>query len=318
MPKSAKRLMRLVFFGTPLFAIPSLERLLSIPHTLLAVVTQPDRPKGRHLKLTPPPVKSYAQERNLPILQPQKANDPKLLETLFHLKPDLFIVISYGQILPKPLLELPRLFSLGLHPSLLPRYRGAAPIPWTVLNREKETGVTILRINERVDAGDILLQRSTIVDGSEDTMNLAQRLAQMGAELLIEGLDLIEGGKANFTVQDEAQATYARRLTKEDGRIDWERPAEEICAQVRALVPWPSTYAFYKGQRIGIWQAQVERRPAYGRVGQILRIRDPEGISVSTGKEIFILKQIQPQDRNQMSAIEFSRGYRVRPGDVLG
>jgi methionyl-tRNA formyltransferase len=308
--------MRIIFFGTPQFAVSTLQKLVETRHSVLAVVTQPDRPKGRHLKVGQSPVKELAREKKIQVLQPQTIGD-EFLEEIANLKADLFVVVSYGKILPGSLLKIPRLYSLNVHASLLPKYRGASPIPNALLNQEAQTGVTLMRITEQLDAGDILLQQTVPIDPQDDAVTLSEKLSHTGAELMIQALGLVESGKAVFHPQDESQVVYTKRLKKEDGKIDWSRPAKEIEALVRALVPWPSAYTFYQGKRLKLWKVIAKQRACYGRCGQSLKISD-EGIDVSTGDGALTLLELQPESGRRMRAIEFASGYRLRPGDELG
>ncbi|MBI1976857.1 MAG: methionyl-tRNA formyltransferase [Candidatus Omnitrophica bacterium] len=309
--------MQIVFFGTPLFAVATLQRLLRSRHAVRAVVTQPDRPKGRDLAIAASPVKELADENKIRVFQPEKINDEQFLSELSQLRADLFIVVSYGKILPKTLLEMPRFYCLNVHASLLPKYRGASPIAAALLNREREAGVTLIKITERLDGGDMLLQEAIPIHPQDDALTLSEKLSNLGGELLMRALERIEEGKAVFCPQQEDHATYAKRLKKEDGRIDWSQPAEQIEALVRALVPWPSACTFYQGKRLQIWKAAVEARPCYGRYGQVLKINASGEIEVSTGEQILRLLEVQPENRRRMKAGDFSRGYRLRPGDVL-
>lgn len=307
--------MRVVFFGTSLFAVPPLEKILKSHHVVQAVVTGPDRPQGRSLRISESPVKQIARKNQMKLFQPEVIQESRFLEELEKLETDLFIVVSYGKILSKELLEIPRLYCLNIHASLLPKYRGASPVPSALLNREESTGVTIIRMTEQVDAGDILLQKSTAIRPEDDAVTLLERLSSAGAELILEALQLAGSGKESFVPQAESEATYARRLSKEDGKIDWSRPAQELEACVRALVPWPSAYTFYRGKRLRIWRVSVNPRASYGCFGQVLKVIPSEGIEVSTGDQALLLQEVQPESRNRMPAIEFARGYRVRPGD---
>ena len=310
--------MRIVFFGTPQFAVPTLQNLIENRYSILAVVTQPDRPKGRHLKIVPSPVKELAQKNRIKVLQPHIVGEMGFLEEIASLNADLFVVISYGKILPSSLLKIPRLYSLNVHASLLPKYRGASPIPNALLNQETQTGVTIMRITEQLDAGDILLQRSVSIDPQDDGVTLSEKLSHAGAELMIHALRVTESGKAVFHPQDENQATYTKRLKKEDGIIDWSRSSREIEALIRALVPWPSAYTFYQGKRLQLWKVLAKQRACYGRYGQVLKVSETEGIEVSTREGVLALLELQPESRRRMRAIEFASGYQLRAGDVLG
>lgn len=309
--------MRIVFFGTPQFAVPTLQKLIETCHLIPAVVTQPDRPKGRYLKVGQSPVKQLAREKEIQVLQPQTIGD-KFLEEAANLKADLFVVVSYGKILPGSLLKIPRLYSLNVHASLLPKYRGASPIVNALLNQETQTGVTLMRITEQLDAGDILLQQTIPIGPQDDAVTLSEKLSHTGAELMIQALGLVESSKAIFHPQDESQVVHTKRLKKEDGKIDWSRPAKEIEALVRALVPWPSAYTFCQGKRLQLWKVSAKQRAGYGRYGQVLKVSEAEGVEVSTGEGVLALLELQLESRRRMRAIEFIDGYRLRPGDVLG
>src|SRR5579885_2532384 len=230
--------MRVVFLGTPEFAVPSLAALAS-EHQIIAVLTQPDRPKGRGNQLTASPVKAAALDLNIPVYQPESVRRPESVELLKSLQAEMMVVVGYGQIIPQTLIDLPAHGVLNVHASLLPKYRGAAPIQWAIANGETETGVTIMQIDAGLDTGDILLQRSTPIGPDETAPELAARLAPLGAELLIEAIDQIANGTAHPKKQDEQQATYAPLLKKEDGRVDWTRPAGSIYNRLRGFTPWP-------------------------------------------------------------------------------
>lgn len=308
--------MRLVFCGTPAFALPSLKALLASRHEVLGVVTQPDRPKGRHRRLTPPPVKELAHSAGLTVWQPESLQDREFVSLLQGLRLDALVVVAYGKILPAPVLDLPRRGCINLHASLLPRYRGAAPIHWAIINGERETGVTTMFMAPRLDAGDIILQRAVAIAPRETAGQLHDRLADLGAGLLVETLDLIEKGKAPRRPQEEALATYAPPLKPEDEKIDWQWPAEAVFNRVRGLNPWPGAYAVWQGRRLKIWWAEPGTRPA-GKFapGEVLGC-GTEGIEVACGDgQAVVIKELQPEGKGVMSAAAFLRGYCLKPGD---
>lgn len=311
--------MRILFFGTPLFAVPPLEGLIKSNHTVVGVVTQPDRPKGRSLKISESPVKQAASQEGIRVFQPFSLNSEVLIKELKQLRADLFIVVSYGKMLPKTLLEIPRFYCLNIHASLLPRYRGAAPISAVIQNRDPKTGVTIIRMTEKMDAGSSLMQKEIAIDSKEDGTSLSEKLSHLGADTLLSGLRLVQTQQAVFTPQDESQATYTKRLKKEDGKIVWSCSAEEIESLIRGMIPWPSAFTLYQKRRLQIWKAGIIQRPAYGRHGQILKVDYSQGvIEVSTGKNILLIQEVQPESRKRMSAGEFAKGHHLRGGDLLG
>lgn len=306
--------MKIVFFGSPAIALPALNSLLTANHEIKLVVTQPDKPAGRGKKLTPPPVKIFAENHGLPCIQPEKIRkDEKALELIKAASPDINIVVAYGQIIPASIIYLPPYKSLNIHFSLLPKYRGAAPVQWAILNGEKVTGVTIFQLNEKMDEGPILTQQETPILPRENALELETRLAHLGASLLIETLNHLQTLK--LKEQDHSQATYAPKLTKEQGQINWEEPAEIIDRKVRAFFPWPSTYTFLNNQRIEILSGQVVPglMPA-ARPGEIVQI-DKSGIYVCCGqKSLYLVEKVKPEGKKEMSAYSFSLGGKVKPG----
>ena len=307
--------MRIIFFGTSEFAVPSLEHLLAARQHVVLCVTQPDRSQGRGLRTAHSPLKAAALRLRVPVVQPER-----LAGDLFNdVQADAGVVAAYGQLIPRGLLgRLPH-GMLGVHPSLLPKYRGAAPIAWALLNGDPRTGVTIFRLNERMDAGDILSQRVVAIEPEEHAEAHTQRLAMLGAQGLVEALDAIAASGAIFKPQVESEATIAPKLTKAQGRIDWRRPAESIARLVRALVPWPGARTWWQGQDVKIWKASVEASPsgASSSSGSVVRV-DPEGIAVATGQGLLRLEEVQLAGRRRMGAKEFLAGHRLHIGDILG
>jgi methionyl-tRNA formyltransferase len=312
--------LRTVFFGTAELACASLAALLESPAlSTVAVVTQPDRPRGRELKLQPPPVKVLAAKKQLPVLQPERARNDSFVETLRHLAPDLIVVAAYGQILPKPILELPRFACLNVHTSLLPKYRGAAPIQWAILNDEVETGVTIMKMDEGLDTGDILSQQTTRITAEDNAQTLHDRLAALGAELLLKTIPDFVAGNIVPRKQPAEGATYARKITKEDGRLDWNLPARSLGNRVRGLVPWPGAYttlpAQPKPQLLKIWQAEVVESVG-GAPGEIL-MADRNGIVVACGQAALRITSLQRAGGKRMSAQDFLAGHMLKVGEKL-
>lgn len=306
--------MKIVFFGSPAIALPALNSLLTAKHEIKLVVTQPDKPAGRGKKLTPPPVKVFAQNHGLPFIQPEKIRkDEKALELIKNAEPDINIVVAYGQILPASIIYLPPYKSLNIHFSLLPKYRGAAPVQWAILNGEKTTGVTIFQLNEKMDEGPILAQEETPILPRENALELETRLAHLGARLLLETLERLPS--IELREQDHSQATYAPKITKEMGKINWEEPAEIIDRKVRAFFPWPGAYTFLNNQRIEILTGQVVPglMPA-ARPGEIVQI-DKSGVYVCCGqKSFYLVEKIKPEGKKEMSAYSFSLGGKIKPG----
>ena len=309
--------MRLSFMGTPAFALPSLKALAHAGHEICLVVTQPDRPAGRGRRMAAPPVKLAAAELDLPILQPERIREPAMLAAVLAARPDAIVVVAYGQLLPETLLTLPLYGCVNLHASLLPTYRGPAPIPWAIIRGDTLTGVTIMRIEVRLDAGPILLQQAEPIRPTDTAGTLGDRLADLGAELLCRALDQLERGTARAVPQDENLATYARKLTPEDTRIDWARGARELDWLIRGLLPEPGAVTWFGGRRIKILEARTESGPRTPP-GTVLAIDPVKGVLVATGQDGLRLSLVQPENRRSMAAAEFARGYRVRPGDVFG
>ena len=306
--------LRIIFMGTPELAVASLEALLRAPDfSVVAVVTQPDRPKGRELKLLPSPVKQLAVQTGRPVLQPERARDESFVAELLRLQPDLIAVTAFGQILPKSILELPRFGCLNVHTSLLPKYRGAAPIQWAILNDEDETGVTIMKMDAGLDTGDILTQRATPIRPEDNAAALHDRLAQIGAELLGQTIPDYVAGKITPRPQPSELATHAPKIRKEDGRIDWRLPARAIWNRVRAFTPWPGAFTCLPGepQLLKIWQAEIVS-PG-GASGEILSA-DKAGIVISCGQGALRVITLQRQGGRRMSAQEFLAGHALKPG----
>jgi methionyl-tRNA formyltransferase len=309
--------MRLIFMGTPAFAVPSLTRLLQAGHEVVLVVTQPDRPAGRGKTLRTPAVKDTAEQAGLSVIQPVKIRDAEVVGRMRRASPEVVVVVAFGQLLPRAVLDIPPKGCLNVHASLLPKYRGPAPIPWTLIRGETVTGVTIMEIVEALDAGPILLQR-TIPIAAEDTAGtLEGRLASLGAEALVETLRAVERGEVTKTPQNEAEATYAPRLPPDIGRLRWSRSAGDLWNLVRGLAPQPGAHTFYRGRLVRVLGAQPLPGDHPTDAGTIVSVRKGMGIEVATGQGTLLLTRLQPEGRRVMTAEEFSRGYRAEVGSAF-
>ncbi|MBI0386935.1 methionyl-tRNA formyltransferase [Thermoactinomyces sp. CICC 24227] len=305
--------------GTPDFAVPSLRLLLEEKDQVevIGVVTQPDRPKGRKKVLTPPPVKVEAIKHDLPVFQPQKLRSEEAIRQVLELQPDLIVTAAYGQILPEPVLNAPKYGCINVHASLLPKYRGGAPIHHAIINGEKETGVTIMYMVKALDAGDMLLQRAIPITSGDNVGTMHDKLANLGAELLKEVLPSILDGTVQAVPQDDEQATFAPNITREDEKIDWERTAQELDCQIRGLCPWPVAYTLWKGKPFKIWKASVVNEETQGEPGTVIRL-DADGIVVATGKGLLRLTEVQPSGKKPMPARQFINGWQMKAGDRFG
>lgn len=318
--------MRLVFLGSPPFATPVLERLAGSRFRPLLVVTQPARARGRGKKLSESPLSARARELGLEVLEPATVRDPEVLGRLAGLEPDLFLVVSYGELLRQEFLDLPRLGSLNVHPSLLPRHRGATPIQAALLAGDEVTGVSIQQVVLALDAGDVLLSRQVPVLPGETAGELSTRLSELSGELLLEALEALEAGRARFVPQDAAQATHCRKLKKEDGRLDWSRPAAELERRVRAMNPWPGAFTrLPDGRELLVWRARLAEPDAglppgtlRERAGGLVVAAGPAADAAPEGRESLELLEVQLSGKRPLSAAEFLRGARLSPGQRLG
>lgn len=312
--------MRLVFMGTPRFAVPSLKRLVDSGHHVGLVVTQPDRPAGRGRHPTPPPVKEAARALGLSVLQPEKLSQPEVKEAVRSFAPEAVCVVAFGQKIPKWLLTLPRFGCINVHPSLLPRWRGAAPISAALLAGDRETGVSTMLLDEGWDTGPILLQRRTPIDSEENAGELEARLAEMGADLLVETLAELAAGRLRPEPQPEEGACYAPRFTSTDGLLSFDRPAEELVRRVRAFTPEPGAYTFHKGTRLRVWRARLASpaavEPATAPPGEV--VATEPGLIVQANPGRLVLEVLQPAGKRPMTAAEYLRGHPLHPGDRLG
>ncbi len=313
--------MRIIFFGTSAFGIPSLDALKESGHEIQAIVTVPDKPQGRHLKVENSPVKEWAIRNQMPQLEAVRGKLDALRDKLEILKPDLFVVISFGAILPETLLSIPKILPLNVHSSLLPRWRGAAPIHWAMMNGDAETGVTVIRMTPTLDAGDILTQKSTLILEDDDIASLETRLGRLGAEALLDGIELLRRKEVLFKPQNEALATTARKLIKEDGRIDWKMTAKQIHNRVRAMKEWPTAYCFYRGKRLRVIESRLGENSGVSKFkaipGALLKTSPSAGIWVAAGDAVLEIVQLQAEGKKVHSAAEFLRGFSLTEGQIL-
>jgi methionyl-tRNA formyltransferase len=307
---------RVVFFGTPEFAVPTLRALLDGPDRVVGVVCQPDKPAGRGQQLHAPPVKQLAEQHGVPVAQPVKLKTGEFPDLLRGWAADLAVVAAYGRILPAALLAMPRRACINVHASLLPKYRGAAPIQWALRRGEAVTGVTIMCMNERMDEGDILLQRATPILPGETYGGLQARLAELGAVALMEALAALHDGTLHPTSQDAAAATYAPMIEKQDGAIDWAQPAQAIALQVRAFNPWPSAFTTCGGRRLKIHRAAALDETAAAAPGTVLSLGDL--LRVATGAGVLGIEELQLEGKRVLPARDFARGGGLAVGDRLG
>ncbi|MFD0616517.1 methionyl-tRNA formyltransferase [Paenibacillus sp. GCM10027629] len=308
--------MKIVFMGTPEFAVPSLQMLLSEGYNVAAVVSQPDRPKGRKRLLTPTPVKEVAIENGIPVLQPMKLRSPESVDELAKLQPDLIVTAAYGQILPKAVLDLPRLGCINVHGSLLPEYRGGAPIQRSIMNGETVTGVTIMYMAEGLDTGDMISRVEVPITDEDTAGTMFEKLSIAGANLLRETLPELIAGRIEAVKQDESLATYSPNLTREDERIDWSRSSRDIFNQVRGLVPWSGGFTLWQDEVFKVWSCRVSASTSDAVPGTVLAC-DMNGIEVKTGDGSIILTQVQPAGKKAMDASEFVRGGKMTKGTIL-
>ena len=311
--------MRIVFMGTAELACPIL-RALHRGTEVVAVVTQPDRPKGRNLQLQFSPVKSTALELKIPVLQPARAREPEFVTALQQIAPELIVVVAYGQILPPTILNIPRLGCINVHTSILPKFRGAAPIQWALLNGESKTGVTIMKMDEGLDTGPILQIKETPITDSDNAETLHDRLAQLGAEIIVPTIEGYAVGHIQPQTQPAEGSSYARKITREDGQIDWKKPATTIWNQVRAFTPWPGGYTFQaaEGKRrlLKIWRALPDPKQN-GAPGEVIEL-DKKGVVIRCGEQALRVTELQREGGRRTTAQEFISGNNIRAGELLG
>lgn len=309
--------MNIVFMGTPEFALPTLRKIYNSSHSIISVVTQPDRPKGRGQIKVASPIKNFAIENNIPLLQPENVNAENFIQFLLEKRPDYIIVVAFGQILHEALLKVPKQFCINLHSSLLPKYRGAAPINRAILNGDVRSGVTTMIMDKGMDTGDILLIRETSIEKDDDAQSLHDKLAEQGGKLVLETLARLEKNNLLPTPQDSDLASYAPKLKKEESLIDWKMTANNILNKIRGLTPWPGTHTLFNGKRLCILKSEVIKGGPSDRPGYIERITD-SGIEVGTGEKRLKITELKPEGKKAMPVKSFLSGYKINPGDKLG
>ncbi len=308
--------MRIVFFGTSGFSVRALKELLKSSHEIVAVVTRPDIKSGRFLKVSENPVKIFSKNNNLKIFQFAKLDDDAAAK-LNELRPDLFVVVSYGRILTKDFLSIPRLYSVNLHASLLPKYRGAGPINWAIINGEKTTGATVMKMNELMDEGDIISSVEVPIDEKDNSITLSDKIAEAGSMLLVDTCDKIAGNAdIKFVSQDQVLATIAPKLKKSDGFIDWNKDAYEISNLVRGLLPWPCAYTHYKGKLLKVFDAVPVPIGTEFKNGEVVE-SGPKGILIKCAKDGLLIRELQLEGKKRMSSKDFLIGNKVAPGDMF-
>ena len=307
--------LRIVFMGTPEFACPTLQRLIDRGENVIAVVTQPDRPKGRGQRPEPPPVKTVAERHGIPVFQPVKVRTPESIDHIQELAPDLVVVVAFGQILPQRLLDIPRFGCINVHASLLPRYRGAAPLNWCLINGETETGVTTMQMDAGLDTGDMLLMKRTPIGPDEDARSLHDRMSLLGAEALTETLDILVAGNLQPAKQNDAETCYAPLLKKETGEINWSRKPVEIKNLIRGVTPWPGAYTWLNGLFLKVFK--VRTAEGAGEPGVVLAA-GRDGIEVACTGGSVIIEEVQLEGKKRLPAREFLAGYALQPGLRLG
>lgn len=307
--------MRIVFMGTPDFAVPTL-RALCEKHQVVAVVSQPDKPKGRGKRLQPTPVKMAAMEYNLPVYQPEKIRDEEFIKTLRSFNADIFIVVAYGQILPEEILNIPPMGCVNVHGSLLPKYRGAAPIQMAIVNGEEKTGVTIMYMEKGLDSGDMILKKEMPIEKTDTYGTLHDKMCVVGAEALIEALELMEQGKVNAVKQDDRFSTYAARIEKGNAQIVWKRPSYQVVNTIRGFNPVPGAFSFYKEEMVKIWNG-VEVQGYTGEPGEIVDVDLKKGIVVKTGDSAVLITELQVKGGKKMPATDYLRGHTIEKGEFF-
>ncbi len=316
MPEGQVWNMKIVFMGTPDFAAGALEALIKAGHEITAVVTQPDKAKGRSKELQFPPVKISALAHNIPVMQPVKIKTPEAMEELARYEADIFVVAAFGQLLSQAILDMPRLGCLNIHASLLPKYRGASPIQHVIINGEEETGVTIMQMNAGLDTGDMLYKKSIAIEADDTYETLHDKLMVIGGEAIVEALSLLEDGALVPEPQRDELSCYAKLISKEMGNIDFTKQAVEIERLIRGLNPWPSAYTFYKGKQMKIWEAEVEHRNGVGMRGTVAEVTK-DTIKVICNEGLLCIKSLQLEGKKRMSAHDFLLGVKVQPGEVF-
>ena len=310
--------MRVIFMGTPDFATGTLEEIVKAGHEVVGVVTQPDKPKGRGKTMMPTPVKETALKYNLPVYQPKKVREPEFVELLRSLKPDVMVVAAFGQIITKEILEMPKYGCINVHASLLPAYRGAAPIQWAVINGDEESGVTIMQMDEGIDTGDMIEKAVVPIAEDETGGSLFDKLSHTGAKLCVKVLkDLEEGTAVGEKQPEESTTPYAKMIDKKMGEVDWKKSAKEIEQLIRGLNPWPSAYTKVHGKTLKLWKAKVLLETSQMKPGQIVKVTK-DSLAVQTGQGMLEIQELQLEGKKRMDTSSFLRGYALAEGESLG
>ena len=312
--------MNIVFFGSANFSVPSLKALLAGGHRISCVLTQPDRQKGRGLQIAETAVKKMAKDATLNIYQPPHVNTDEVIKFLKTLSPDLFVVVAYGQILSQEILDIPKIFSINAHASLLPRYRGAAPINWSIINGDSKTGITIIKMIDKMDAGPIISQETLDISEDDTSVTLEEKLSSLAAQFLLDAIKSIENKDYHLTAQDKTKVSLAPKLKKEDGQINWNKSAQDICNLIRGVLPWPGAFTYYNSKLLKIYRAEVIRLPGHSVIrspAQIIEI-SKEGIVVSVAQDNLIIEELQIEGKKRMDVKEFIAGHKICVGDILG
>ena len=305
----------IIFMGTPEFAVPSLQALIDSEHNVVCVVCQPDRPSGRGRKLTPPPVKILAEEHSIPVLQPEKVRTEEFFQKLSSFKPDVICVTAYGRIIPPNILELPKYGCVNVHASILPKFRGAAPINWAIINGEKTTGITTMLMDEGMDTGDILLKEEIEIGDDDTSIELSEKLSRIGAALLIETITKGQNDEITPIKQNDDDATLAPIIKKDVGKIDWNKSAEEIRNLIRGTQPWPGAFTSYEGKNIKIFKASVD--DTTGNPGEIIKV-DKDSLLIGTGNKSLFIEELQIEGGKRLRVSDFLRGNSLKANSVLG
>ncbi len=308
--------MKIVFMGTPDFAVPTLEALKEEGYSIDLVITQKDRRRGRGKKVQYTPIKEKALELDLEVYQPENVNSQESIDKLREIKPDFIVVVAYGQILKEEILEIPKYMCVNVHASLLPKYRGAAPINWAIINGEKETGITIMEMEKGLDTGDMLLWKSIPITSEDEAPSIHDKLSELGGSLIVEALEGIKEGKINKLKQDDSLSSYASMLSKERGKINWKDSGEKINNLVRGLKPWPSAYTDYKGESVKIHKLEVLDKKKDGKEGEIIRV-DEEGVFVNASDKTVLIKELQFPGKRKMLVKDYIRGNDIEVGIIL-
>lgn len=308
--------MKVVYMGTPDFAVPPLKALIE-KHEVVAVISQPDKPKGRGKHMVPTPVKEEALKHNIPVYQPEKIKSDEAVELICSLNADIIVVAAYGQILPVSILETPKYGCINIHGSLLPKYRGAAPIQWAVIDGEKTSGVTIMYMEKGLDCGDMILKKEISV-GADDTYGtLYDKISALGSSAVLEAVDMLENGTAKPEKQDDSLSTYAKKIEKEMGLIDWNKSTQDIINLIRGFNPMPGAFTFYEGNNFKIWRAVKADKDYIGKPGEIVDVNPKLGFTVKTGDGSLLVCEMQAKGGKRMSSADYMRGHAVEKGKVL-